>query len=130
MIHGRTHYGREFDVETQSHIEGNLWVGAWAPAGQVLDLRDAFPDSIEDAVPVETVERLADTAESMLADGPVLICCTAGINRSPLVAARVLMRKGKTADEAIALLREKRGEIVLCNPTFEAWLRADVPVPV
>ena len=124
MIHGRTHFGREFDVEHQSHIDGNLWVGAFAPGERVLDVRDEFPDSIEDPVPAERGEALTTRAEAMLTDGPVLICCTAGINRSPLIAARVLMRQGRSADEAIALLRERRHPIVLCNPTFEAWLRA------
>ena len=127
MIHGRTHFGREFDVEHQSHIDGNLWVGAFTPGARVLDLRDEFPDSIEAPVPADAIDVLAERAESMMADGPVLICCTAGINRSPLVAARVLMRAGKTADEAIALLRERRGDIVLCNPTFETWLRGIAP---
>ena len=52
MIHGRTHYGREFDVAEQTHVEGNLWVGAYGPfPGSVLDLREDFPDSIERAVP-------------------------------------------------------------------------------
>lgn len=123
MIHGRTHHGREFDVEHRSHIEGNLWVGAFTPGARVLDLRDAFPDSIEQPVPADVIEALVDRAEAMMADGPILICCTAGINRSPLVAARILMRHGHTADAAIALLRERRGDIVLCNPTFESWLR-------
>lgn len=123
MIHGRTHFGREFDVAEQSRIDGDLWVGAYAAGLGVVDVRDEFPDSIEQPVPGDVVERLAARAETLLADGPVLICCTAGINRSPLVAALVLMRSGRTADEAIALLRERRHPIVLCNPTFESWLR-------
>jgi protein-tyrosine phosphatase len=110
-------------VEHRSHIDGNLWVGAFAPGVGVLDLREEFPDSIEQPVPADRVEGLAERAEVMLRSGPTLICCTAGINRSPLVAARVLMRQGRTADEAIALLRERRGDVVLCNPTFETWLR-------
>jgi len=40
------------------------------------------------------------------------------------VVARLLMRGGMTADEAITLLREKRSPQVLCNLTFERYLRA------
>jgi hypothetical protein len=123
MIHARSHFGREADVDRQTDLGGGLWVGAFDPFPQVLDLREEFPDSIEEPVPAEKVEALAQRAEAMQANGPVLICCTAGINRSPLVAARVLMRQGMTSEEAISFLRDRRGEIVLCNPTFEAWLR-------
>lgn len=55
----------------------------------------------------------------------VLIHCQAGLNRSNLVAARVLMiGKGLSADEAIDLIRAKRSPTCLCNRHFEAWLRA------
>jgi hypothetical protein len=56
--------------------------------------------------------------------GPCLVHCQAGLNRSSLVVARVLMLEGATADEAIGLLREKRSPACLCNPAFEEWLRA------
>jgi hypothetical protein len=39
------------------------------------------------------------------------------------VAGLALVRSGMTPDAAIALLREKRSPAVLCNPTFEQWLR-------
>lgn len=53
----------------------------------------------------------------------VLIRCQAGLNRSGLVSALVLIRDGYTADEAIALLRETRSSSVLFNKQFERWLR-------
>lgn len=52
----------------------------------------------------------------------VLIRCQAGLNRSGLIMALVLMREGYKAKDAIALMREKRGISVLCNRTFEKWL--------
>jgi hypothetical protein len=51
-----------------------------------------------------------------------LIRCQAGWNRSGLVTALVMMKEGHTAEEAIAILREKRSPFALCNATFEAWL--------
>ena len=53
----------------------------------------------------------------------VLIRCQAGLNRSGLIMALVLMKEGYTADEAITLIREKRSRWALCNRTFEKWLR-------
>jgi len=54
----------------------------------------------------------------------VLIRCQAGLNRSGLVMALVLMREGFSAQEAIDLIRAKRSEIALFNKTFERWLIA------
>ena len=53
----------------------------------------------------------------------VLIRCQAGLNRSGLIMALVLMKEGYTADEAITLIRQNRSEWALCNSTFEKWLR-------
>ena len=52
----------------------------------------------------------------------VLVHCQAGLNRSVTVVALVLMLRGMKAADAIALLREKRHRLVLCNPHFEKWL--------
>lgn len=52
----------------------------------------------------------------------VLIRCQAGLNRSGLVMALVLIRDGYTAAEAIHLIRSQRGEAALCNRVFENWL--------
>lgn len=73
----------------------------------------------------EQVDDLADTVIQWLKDGKrVLVHCQAGLNRSSLVVARILMKKYKmTADEAINLIREQRSPICLCNQTFEDHLR-------
>lgn len=58
-------------------------------------------------------------------DKKVLVHCQAGLNRSALVAARVLMLKDAyTADEAITIVREARSPVCLCNQGFEDWLRS------
>lgn len=57
--------------------------------------------------------------------GNVLVHCQAGINRSNLLSALVLRAwKNMTSLEAIALLRERRGDIVLANRTFEVYLKS------
>jgi protein-tyrosine phosphatase len=53
----------------------------------------------------------------------VLVRCQAGYNRSGLVVALVLLRLGYTADDAIALIREKRSEHALCNELFVEYIQ-------
>ncbi len=51
--------------------------------------------------------------------------CHAGINRANFVAAAYLHRhRGMRIGDAIALLRKRRSDLVLCNPVFEHTLRA------
>ena len=57
----------------------------------------------------------------------VLVRCQAGINRSGLVMALVLIRDGMSAAKAIELMRSKRARSVLRNETFEKWLLALKP---
>ena len=52
----------------------------------------------------------------------VLIRCQAGINRSSLVMALVLIREGFSAKKAIELMRQQRGQAVLANRHFVEWL--------
>jgi protein-tyrosine phosphatase len=68
------------------------------------------------------VDAIAAWVNVCRADGPTLVHCQAGLNRSGLVAARALMLGGMSGVEAVALLREKRSPAVLCNKTFESWL--------
>jgi protein-tyrosine phosphatase len=62
--------------------------------------------------------------ESYTVGGATAHNCQAGLNRSGLVAALALIRSGMTPAEAITLLRSKRSPAVLCNPTFERFLRS------
>ena len=52
----------------------------------------------------------------------VLVRCQAGLNRSGLVLALVLIREGYDPAEAIELIRSQRGGAALCNSIFERWL--------
>jgi protein tyrosine phosphatase len=53
----------------------------------------------------------------------VLIRCQAGMNRSGLIMALVLIREGYTAEDAINLIRAKRSKHALFNGRFESWLK-------
>ena len=96
-----------------------------APWG-VREYRFGFPDGpINNDDALEAIE-LARLAYRAWARGrTVLIRCQAGVNRSGLVSALVLMLDGYPADEAIALLRQRRSPVVLSNRHFEAWLLSE-----
>lgn len=82
-----------------------------------------------DAAEVPDVAEAANAAyAAWKAGGKVLIHCQAGLNRSGLTTALVLMADGYSADDAIRLVREKRCPMVLCNATFERYLRELVEV--
>lgn len=55
----------------------------------------------------------------------VLIRCQAGLNRSGLVTALVLMLDGHSATEAVNQLRARRSPWALCNDAFVDWLVTD-----
>ena len=96
-----------------------------APWG-VEEIRFGFYDGALSAQSAETAIRIARVVSARLARGQrVLVRCQAGVNRSGLVSALVLMLQGHEPAEAIALLRERRSPMVLCNRDFERWLLTD-----
>jgi Dual specificity phosphatase, catalytic domain len=70
---------------------------------------------------------LADLVRAKRRDGKVLVHCQAGLNRSGLVTALALILGDMHPADAIAMLRRKRCDVVLCNSTFERWLLARPP---
>lgn len=75
---------------------------------------------------LEEAAAFIDNAYSQ--EGPILIHCQAGINRSNFALAYWLVtRKGWSADEAIEKIRQGRGPAALCNPTFVDFLRNNLP---
>lgn len=74
----------------------------------------------------DQVEELADLVIGWLEEGHrVLVHCQAGLNRSSLIVARVLMKMyAMTADEAIETVRESRSQMCLCNESFVNHLKS------
>lgn len=61
-------------------------------------------------------------SEELDAGHKVLIRCEAGLNRSSLLAALVLLHRGMTAPSAIGLIRLMRSPHALCNPHFVTYI--------
>jgi len=139
-------------LELISHVVDNFYVGGCVNKTDVEDYfthifsvyqweRYACDDSTvlrayemydsHDGLDVEAVEHISDKVVDALATGGnVLVHCQAGINRSNLVAARVLMKKYRmSAAEAIAELEDTRSPLVLSNSVFKNWLLGLDSVP-
>jgi hypothetical protein len=141
---------KPFSVPLYSQIDGNLWMGGtpatgggaapehfkfifclypWESYGlseHQMHLRIRLFDHGEVPDP-DLLAFLADTVSRAASIAPTLVHCQAGLNRSGLVTGLSLIRSGMDADKAIALLREKRCDAVLCNKAFESYLRECEP---
>lgn len=138
------HGNARFDVPYISEVVGaeNLWQGGCTNLlrlpGHIEHLISLYPweqydvehdldsrlevrmyDSIDHGPDLDQVVQIATWVNQCRAQGPTLIHCQAGLNRSGLVAAVALILGGCTPEEAIEMLRASRSPAVLCNPAFE-----------
>ena len=85
----------------------------------------AIPDGPLDGTQLTGVMRLAQAAGEALDEGrKVLVRCYHGYNRSGLVVAHALVRRGHATEEAIRLIRSRRSPWALHNELFVDYLRA------
>ena len=93
--------------------------------GGVQEFRYAVPDA---SIAELNLNRLHDAVEfahsRWKAGDRVLIRCQAGLNRSGLVTALLLIKEGHAPQDAIDLIRTKRDRDALCNAEFAEWLLA------
>lgn len=105
---------------------------AFAPHADwlVQELRYGFYDAGIEMVDLERVRAAATWAfERWQSGDKVLIRCQAGLNRSGLVTALVLIRAGLAPTEAIDLIRARRSGYALCNDDFADWLLTEQGPP-
>lgn len=138
-----THGWTKFDVPFMSEIAPNLWQGGcrdglilptfidnllslyqWESYTVTHGLKNTKTVEMYDSTEqgFEQVDELARLVNEWRKTGPTLVHCQAGLNRSSLVATRALILDGMPAEEAVALVRERRSNACLCNPAFERWL--------
>ena len=138
-VHGNT----PFSMPLISHIVGNLWTGGCING---VPLPDDFkhvislypwerfvlgPDTerteytlydSSDVPPDPMLYEVAGLALGCILDGKTLVHCQAGLNRSGLVSGLAMVLSGMDPASAIAVLRERRSDAVLCNVQFSGWL--------
>lgn len=116
-----------------SHFDGErdfdciVTLYAWAsPANWgVEERRLGFPDAQIVDEYLDAIHEMATWAHSRWKLGKkVLIRCQAGLNRSGLLTALVLIDEGYSPSDAIALIREKRSGWALCNADYVSYLNS------
>lgn len=133
------------EIALFSQISPNVWMGGcpvdtvppgtrfivnlypWAdyatPEG--ITMTRSWLQDVHEMPDIDELVALACWVSTVRRIGTVLIHCQAGLNRSGLVTALALMVDGSSAGDAIDHLRACRHPMVLCNSTFEAWLRLE-----
>ncbi len=111
--------GSNFPFDLVVTLYGDAQPAPWG----VQEIRFGFSDGSLQGRDIERVIAIArDTHRHWQAGDTVLIRCQAGVNRSGLVTALVLIMEGFQPAEAIELIRAKRSSVVLSNRHFENWL--------
>jgi protein-tyrosine phosphatase len=109
---------REFDLVVSMYALPDS-----GPAHDVEHVVYFIPDGPLEDYELSGVRRLADRVVAAVADGrDVLVRCEKGYNRSGLVVAFALLRWGHTAEQAVRLVRQRRGEHALGNPHFVEYI--------
>jgi protein-tyrosine phosphatase len=94
--------------------------------GGVQEFRYAVPDASIFEIDLERLRDAVEFAHARWKAGDrVLIRCQAGLNRSGLVTALLLIKEGHAPHEAIDLIRMKRSQDALCNMDFAEWIAED-----
>jgi protein-tyrosine phosphatase len=98
---------------------------AWArPADwNIQEFRYGVPDASITDIDLDRLRQAVEFGYDRWKQGDrVLVRCQAGLNRSGLVAALIMIKDGLTAQSAINCIRDSRGPDALFNDNFHAWL--------
>lgn len=98
---------------------------AWArPADwKVQEFRYGVPDASITDIDLDRLRQAVDFGYDRWKQGDrVLVRCQAGLNRSGLVLALILIKDGLTPTQAISRIRDNRGDDALFNRDFHNWL--------
>ncbi len=98
---------------------------AWArPADwNIQEFRYGVPDASITDIDLNRLRQAVEFGYGRWKSGDrVLVRCQAGLNRSGLVLALILIKDGLTPQEAINRIRDGRGPDALFNENFHAWL--------
>ena len=112
-------------VRTDLPFNAIVTMYAWArPADwQVQEFRYGVPDASIAQIDLARLKQAVEFGYNRWLSGDrVLVRCQAGLNRSGLVTALILMSTGLDAETAIEEIREKRAEIALFNTEYVTWL--------
>jgi protein-tyrosine phosphatase len=90
---------------------------------KIQEFRYGVPDAAIEDIDLDRLKQAVEFGYNRwMAGDRVLVRCQAGLNRSGLVLALILIKDGCTPEQAINLIRESRGEDALFNTNFCSWL--------
>jgi hypothetical protein len=89
----------------------------------VQEFRYGVPDASIKDIDLQRLRQAVEFGYDRWKQGDrVLVRCQAGLNRSGLVLALILIKDGLTPREAISRIRDNRGPDALFNSNFHTWL--------
>ena len=97
---------------------------ASSPAGWgVPEMRYSIKDGFISEIDLDELREVVSWGHNQVKKGKrVLVRCQAGLNRSGLVTALILIKLGHEPGDAIDLIRKNRGSIALYNSDYVLWL--------
>jgi len=110
---------------SKKHFDSVITMYSWAQPvdWEVQEMRYGIPDSqITDINLIKLIEVAYWGYRQWLLGDKLLIRCQAGLNRSGLVTALILMLHKFSASEAIEQIRENRTQLALFNKNYVNWL--------
>ncbi len=114
-------YSRREDLPFDSMVTMYAWA---RPADwNVQEFRYGVPDASIKDIDLNRLRQAVEFGYERWKQGDrLLVRCQAGLNRSGLVMALILIKDGFTPYQAIDLIRQRRTDIALFNENFANWL--------
>ena len=93
---------------------------------RVQEFRYGVPDASMDDIDLGRLKQAVEFGYNRwMAGDRVLVRCQAGLNRSGLVTALILMSTGLDAESAIREIRTNRADVALFNEDYVTWLMTE-----
>ena len=125
VIHHAVAYNK---ARTDLPFDAIITMYAWAnPADwRVQEFRYGIYDSAIGEIDLDRLKQAVEFGYNRWLSGDrVLVRCQAGLNRSGLVTALIMMSTGLDAETAIEQIRKNRAEIALFNNNYVEWLMSE-----
>ena len=125
VIHQAVAYNK---ARTDLPFDAIITMYAWAnPADwRVQEFRYGIYDSAIADIDLDRLKQAVEFGYNRWLSGDrVLVRCQAGLNRSGLVTALIMMSTGLDAETAIEQIRKNRADIALFNNKYVEWLMSE-----
>ena len=125
VIHQAVAYNK---ARTDLPFDAIITMYAWAnPADwRVQEFRYGIYDSAIADIDLDRLKQAVEFGYNRWLSGDrVLVRCQAGLNRSGLVTALIMMSTGLDAETAIEQIRKNRANVALFNNNYVEWLMSE-----